>query len=66
MLLQHLLIAIVAAPIRAIAHFIPHILPFLPPLKGAPTDHTNLGGAIGVMGHQQWLRGDLSMATGIA
>ena len=53
-------IAIVATSIRAIAHFIPHILPFFSPLEGAPTDHANLGGAIGMMGHEEWLRVDLS------
>ena len=55
-LLGALLIAVVTTPIGAIAHLIPHILPFFSPLEGAPTDRANLGGAIGMMGHQQWLR----------
>ena len=55
-LLRFFLIAVVTTPIRAMAHVIPHILPFFPPLEGAPADRANLGGAIGMMGHQKWLR----------
>ena len=50
-ILRALLIAVVTTPIRAIAHVIPHILPFFPPLEGAPTNHANLGGAIDMVGH---------------
>jgi len=55
-LLGALLIAVVTTPIRAITHVIPHILPFFPPLEGAPTDHAVLGGPIGMVGHEKWLR----------
>jgi hypothetical protein len=50
------LIAVVTTPFRAIAHGFPHILPFFSPLEGAPAYRANLGGAIGMMGHQKWLR----------
>jgi hypothetical protein len=43
--------AVVAAAIRAVAHLIPDILPFLAPLKGSSADRADLGGPISVMGH---------------
>jgi len=53
--LRVLLIAVVTAPNRAIAHVIPHVLPFFSALEGSPTDRANLAGAIGMMGHWKWL-----------
>jgi hypothetical protein len=35
-----------AATLRAVANFLPDILPFLAPLKWTPTDRADLGGAL--------------------
>ena len=41
-----------AATLRAVAHFLPDILPFLAPLKWTRADRADLGGALGVIGHK--------------
>ena len=46
-----------AATLRAVAHFLPDILPFLAPLKWTPTDRADLGGALGVIGHKGYEAG---------
>jgi hypothetical protein len=35
-----------AATLRAVAHFLPDVLPFFAPLKRTPTDWADLGGAL--------------------
>ena len=46
-----------AATLRAVAHLLPDILPFLAPLKWTPTDRAYLGGALGVIGHMGYEAG---------
>ena len=43
-----------AAPLRAVAHLLPDVLPFLAPLERTPTDRADLGGALWVIDHREF------------